>query len=190
MNAPLISTSLHRGDSEPNRLLATLLYHPKARHIRVMKHGIWLYLAMLDRVHSTTGQVQLDLGRLSADMGLAHGTICSWLGHLRKENYLGVTKQHGALTVTISGWTPSTVEMTARSHEHQQPSDAMGANDQAFATMLAGALQDTDNYDLYLQLVGQYSRAQLNSALESTLRVPRAKIKKSRAALFHYLLKR
>ena len=59
----------------------------------------------------------------------------------------------------------------------------------AFAGELASRLDEPHRLDYYQRLVARYPESQLRRALVDCLSVPRDQIRKSRAALFHYLLK-
>lgn len=59
----------------------------------------------------------------------------------------------------------------------------------AIAGELASRLDEPHRLDYYQRLVARYPESQLRRALTDCANVPHDKIKKSRAALFHYLLK-
>ena len=59
----------------------------------------------------------------------------------------------------------------------------------ALAGELASRLDEPHRLDYYQRLVARYPKALLQRALADCVAVPRDQIRKSRAALFHYLLK-
>lgn len=61
--------------------------------------------------------------------------------------------------------------------------------EQALALELAEQLQDTRNLPCYLSLVQQFREEHLRRAATIARETPRAQIKKSRGALFVYLVK-
>ncbi len=113
-------------------------------------------------------------------MGLPEGTVRSWLGHLRKAGYLDAVRLNGAVRVTMKRVlepTPSVQDPTPASR---------------FFTVarLQRALGESGNDEAFEDALETHADSVIKRALAGTLAVPESKIRRSRTALFLYLLKR
>ena len=157
-----------------------LIEHPSAHHIRRMRIGLWLYLALLARLPAGSEAVEVDPAIIAREMGLPEGTVRSWLGHLRKAGYVGVEKLNGTLRVSIPGDripTPAVQKLTRESR--------------AFTVAkLENALGEPGQREALEAALGLYPDGVIRKALAGTLAVPAERIRRSRTALFIYLLKR
>ena len=153
-----------------------LLEHPAAYHLRRMRLGLWLYLDILARLPAGQDTLELDPASVAADMGMPEGTVRSWLGHLRAREYLDVERLNGAVRIRVSrlGLPEPPPKPTPR-----------------FFTVrkLARALGETGNEPLLEEALKSPDEL-IKRALAGALAVPDGKIRKSRTALFLYLLKR
>lgn len=157
-----------------------LIEHPGAHHIRRMRIGLWLYLALLARLPEGAEALEIDPAAIGRDMGLPEGTVRSWLGHLRKAGYVGVERLNGTLRVSIRGDripTPAVQKSTA-------PGRAFSA------AKLEKALGEPGQREALEAALGLYPDPVIRKALAGTLAVPAERIRRSRTALFIYLLKR
>lgn len=159
-----------------------IVNHPHARHIRRMRIAIWLYLDLLARVAANAESVDIVPADVAADMGLREGTIRSWLGHLRHAGYVEVTKLNGTLRVLI------------RRHQPSEPTSpiAPAVPKPRFFTVakLQTALGEPGNTESLRAALNVYPDDVIKRALAGALAVPGEQIKKSRTALFLYLVKR
>lgn len=80
-----------------------LLAHPRAYHLRKMRLGLWLYLALLARLKPGARTLEVEPAAVGVEMGLPEGTVRSWLGHLRASGYLDAERMNGSIRVTIHG---------------------------------------------------------------------------------------
>jgi hypothetical protein len=156
-----------------------LLEHPNAFHVRRMRAAIWLYLLLLGRLVAGRDVLDIDPAELGQTMGLPEGTIRSWLGHLRKARYIDVERLNGARRIRIK-----------RLAVPMQPR-AKPVRTRFFTPeRLARALGESGNNDALAQAIRSHSDDTLRRALASALAVPATEIRRSRTALFLYLLKR
>lgn len=58
----------------------------------------------------------------------------------------------------------------------------------AFAHKLANTLEDTESLNAYLQYADKYSEDYLQKVLDKAMSIPHHQIRKSRGALFTYLI--
>jgi hypothetical protein len=168
--------------SSPQSLTLTLdrciLEHPRAYHLRRMRAGLWLYLDLLARLPAGADTFEVEPAAVGRDMGLPEGTVRSWLGHLRKAGYLGAVRLNGKLRVTIK---------RAAAPEPFEP-----VMPTRFFTVakLQRALGEPGNAETLQAALGLYPDEVVKRALAGTLAVPETQIRRSRTALFIYLLKR
>ena len=153
-----------------------LLEHPRAYHLRRMRQGLWLYLDLLARLKAGTGSIEVEPAAVGREMGLPEGTVRSWLGHLRKAGYVQVERLNGKIRVTVKkGFVPETLEPV-------KP---------RFFTVakLQRALGDHQSPETLEAVLKLYPDEDIRTALAGALAVPDERIRRSRTALFLYLLK-
>jgi hypothetical protein len=155
-----------------------LLEHPRAYHLRRMRAGIWLYLDLLSRQPPEVETFDVEPATVAAAMGLPEGTIRSWLGHLRKAGYLDAVRLNGKVQVTIK--------------RAAAPEPAAKTAPTRFFTVakLQRALGESGNDESLEAVLNLHSDQVVKRALAGTLAVPETQIRRSRTALFIYLLKR
>jgi len=156
-----------------------LLEHPEAVHIRRMRAAIWLYLVLLARLSADTDTIEVDPAALARSMGLPEGMIRSWIGHLRKSGYVRVKRLNGVIRITVI--------------ERGRDERVTASRDAAprFFTLrkLKEALHSRGSDDALEDALAHHPDAAIQRALAGALAVPQEKIKRSRTALFLYLLK-
>jgi hypothetical protein len=153
-----------------------LLEHPAAYHLRRMRLALWLYLDLLTRLPAGQDTLEVDPMAVAMEMGLPEGTVRSWLGHLRRMQYLSLEPLNGKVRIRVG-----------RLGLPEPPP----APRPRFFTLrkLERALGETGN-EKQLEEALAYGDDVLKRALAGALAVPEAQIRKSRTALFVYLLKR
>jgi hypothetical protein len=154
-----------------------LLRHPRAYHLRRMRLGVWLYLDLLARLPAGADTLEVEPAVVAGEMGVEEGFVRSWLGHLRKAGYLETERLNGSMRVLIKrGQVPEPVEPPR----------------QRFFTVakLQRALGDKLNLELFETALRDHPDVVIRKALAGALAVPDAQIRRSRTALFAYLLKR
>jgi len=153
-----------------------LLEHPAAYHLRRMRLALWLYLDLLTRLPAGKDTLAVDPQQVAMDMGLPEGTVRSWLGHLRRMKYLDLERRDGTIHVRIG--------------RLGLPEPPPAPKPRFFTVRkLERALGETDNAK-QLEEALQYSDNVVKRSLAGALAVPETNIRKSRTALFLYLLKR
>jgi hypothetical protein len=156
-----------------------LLEHPRAYHLRRMRAGIWLYLDLLSRQPARAETFDVEPATVAAAMGLPEGTIRSWLGHLRKAGYLDAVRLNGKVQVTIKRPTAP------------EPPAAKAVPTRFFTVAkLQRALGESGNEESLEAVLNLHSDQVVKRALAGTLAVPETQIRRSRTALFVYLLRR
>jgi len=159
-----------------------ILEHPRAYHLRRMRAGIWLYLDLLARLPAGAGTIEVEPAAIGQDMGLPEGTVRSWLGHLRKAGYLNSVRLNGAVRITIKR-VEAAVSPT--------PSAPTVAPTRFFTVAkIQRALGEAGSEETLQAAVSLYPDSIVKRALAGTLAVPETQIRRSRTALFIYLLKR
>ena len=157
-----------------------ILEHPRAYHLRRMRAGLWLYLDLLARLPAGTETFEVEPAAIGRDMGLAEGTVRSWLGHLRKAGYIHATRLNGKVRVTM------------KRAEVPEPAPVSPPMPARFFTVskIQRALGDTTDGTGLQAVLDTHTDELIKRALAGTLAVPETQIRRSRLALFIYLLKR
>lgn len=157
-----------------------LLEHPEALHIRRMRGAVWLYLALLARLPGGADTTEVDPKEFSGRMGLPEGTIRSLLGHLRKGRYVEVKRLNGSHRVRVKGLALP----VAQTRPEPLPPRLFTV------AKLERALGDRGNRASLEAALAANADPAIQKALAGALAVPAAEIRRSRTALFLYLLKR
>lgn len=154
-----------------------LLRHPRAYHLRRMRAGIWLYLDLLARLPVGAGSLEVEPAAVAGEMGVSEGFVRSWLGHLNKAGYVSVERLNGKVRVTVkNGFVPEPVEAPA---------------ERFFSVArLQRMLKDKLNTEAFEIALREHSDATIRRALAGALAPPEEHIRRSRTALFLYLLKK
>ena len=162
---------LHRG----------LVVDPAATHVKRMRQAIWLYLYLLLAVNPSTGKRILSPSHIAGEMGLKEETVRSWLGHLRRQGYVAIERQGDLVAVTVIKWP-----------KRQPPAASENVNRKSPLTpeALAKALGCDPSDPFLKEVVMGEDLARIQEVLAQVTRVPEERIKKSRLALFRYLLKK
>src|SRR5438105_4979453 len=159
-----------------------ILEHPRAYHLRRMRAGIWLYLDLLARQPAGAETVQVEPAAIGRDMGLPEGTIRSWLGHLHKAGYLNAVRLNGKTRITMK---------RAEDPAPVKTGEPMAQPLRFFTVAkLQRALGEPGNEEALQAALNLNADAVVRQALAGTLAVPETQIRRSRTALFIYLLKR
>jgi len=156
-----------------------LLEHPRAYHLRRMRLGLWLYLDLLARRPAGAEHFEIEPAALGRDMGLPEGTIRSWLGHLHHHGYVEALRLNGVTRIALKA--PRAPEQAPVSAEAPR-----------FFTVakIQRALGERGSEAAVEAALRLYPDAVVKRALAGTLAVPDGQIRRSRTALFIYLLKR
>jgi len=154
-----------------------LLRHPRAYHLRRMRQGIWLYLDLLARLPAGTETLELEPAAVGEEMGLAEGTVRSWLGHLRKAGYLEAVRLNGKVRISIRDGRLSEPIETPRHRFFT-------------AAKLQRALGDQGNTEVFEAVLRDHPDTVIRRALAGALAVPDSQIRRSRTALFLFLTNR
>jgi hypothetical protein len=143
-----------------------------------MRAGLWLYLDLLARLPAGAEMFEVEPAAIGREMGLPEGTVRSWLGHLRKGGYLDALRLNGKVRVTIK-------------RVALQDSSPAPAKPPRFFTVpkLQRALGEPGNEEALQAALQLYPDNIVKRALAGTLAVPEGRIRRSRTALFLYLLR-
>jgi hypothetical protein len=165
------------------RLDRRLLHHPRAFHLRRMRLGIWLYLDLVARLRPGETTLELEPAKAAADLGLSEGTVRSWLGHLNAGGYVRTERLNGVVRVTLRDVHPSTPSVVKSARSPRTLSRFFTA------AKLEDALGESGQRTALEAALSLYPDPVIRRALAATLAVPGPRIRRSRTALFLYLLK-
>ena len=140
-----------------------------------MRSALWLYLDVLARLPQGSDTVELEPTLVAHDMGLPEGTVRSWLGHLRRLKYLRTERMNGGFKVSVTrlGIPIPLPKPMPRFFTRAKIERALG---------------ETGHDTMLDEVVTTFSDPAIRRALAGALAVPAERIRKSRTALFLYLL--
>lgn len=162
----------------PVRLLAD------PRHARTMHSALWLYLVLRAAAAPDTGRLQVAVEDLARVLDLKPAAVSSLLGRLRTHGYVETRRVHGQLEIRIVDWTPTAQSSPPSPRPIPEPDHASG-----LALEIATAFGDVGNLARYEDLVERFPEALVRQAFREARLMPRARVRKSRGALFTFLLK-
>ena len=157
----------------------TILEHPQAVHLHRIRAAIWLYLLLLDRLGEGSDSLEVNPSEVSQAMGVKEGTIRSWIGHLKKGRYIDARRTNGALVVKLRG-----TRVAIASESPKPPPRAFTVK------QIVKSLGEGADPQAIQGVLADYPDAVIRKALAATLAVPAERIRRSRTALFLFLLKR
>ena len=158
-----------------------LVVDPKATHVKRMRQAIWLYLYLLLAVNPSTGKRIFAPSGIAGEMGLKEETVRSWLGHLRRQGYVAVERQGDLVAVTVTKWPK---------RKPQAASESVNRKSSVTPEALAKALGCDPSDPFLKEVVMGEDLTRVQEVLVQVTRVPEDRIKKSRLALFRYLLRK
>jgi len=182
-----------------------LVADPEAKHYRRIKQAVWLYLYLIAFANLRTGKLMCNIADIAQDMGLGEETIRSWLGHLRRRHYVIVERQGDDLLFKISKWKNIITEVDSslpqikpkkKSYVPRTPThnDSKGKlnfhNRSELADEIVDQLQEPGNRARFEEICRVYPLDVIEQALKEAKAVQPERIKKSRGALFVYLVKK
>lgn len=156
-----------------------LVVDASAKHLKAMCHTLWVYLYVLLAVNRTTGMRLIDPAVAAAQMGIGEASVRSSLGHLRRHGYVRIERQGRLLRLTVTKWRPLD---SARQAAPRKRAVALSAD--TLAARLGGNTADP----FWKEAVTQLPARVIRDLLDQVERVPASKIRKSREALFRYLI--
>jgi len=169
--------------------LQELLFYPQANHYGKLRQAIWLYAYLLICAHPESGRLIISSEKVAAQLNVKGSTIQSWLGHLKKLRYL--TARHQGLTwaITLTGWSVDRKDaipalITDEGIDEDEPKDEITPK------LLHQRLGNGEGTHYYEALVKRYDQDILKRALSEVELIPSSRIKKSKGALFTYLVKK
>ena len=195
-------------------VLRGLVVDENARHFRRMKNAIWLFLYLIVNVNKRTGKLDSKIAIISAETGIKEEILRNWLGHLKKHNYVSTQRQKDSLIITISKWR-TVQELMSYCNISQNPPQPVEENDRTpidnpdnqkaspnyqkqhpttnkhpLAVEISQDFKDDENFEYYQSVCQKYPLELINKAFNKVKSIPDAKIRKSRGALFTYLIKK
>jgi DNA-binding transcriptional ArsR family regulator len=164
-----------------NHIRRGLVADPDGRHYFRMKNAIWLYLYLALSVNPHTGKLLSKLDFISSQMGISKETLQTWLGHLKKWGYVSTQRQGESILFKLSRW---------REPNKPTPKQETKSEENSLASEIAETFEDKENIGYYQWICENYPENSVKRAFLEVKKMPNNKIKKSRGALFTYLVKK
>jgi hypothetical protein len=155
-----------------------LIEHPRALHAKRMRGAIWLYLALLARLPEGSDTLDIVPAEFGRGIGLSEDTVRSFLGHLRKGRYVSVRRLNGSVQVRVNR-----LQVPTGSEPRESTRTFTVAK-------LERALGERGNREILEGSLASYPDPIIQQALAGALAVPQKEIRRSRTALYLFLLKR
>lgn len=181
--------------SSLHQFLSSMVLSRTSTHYQRLRDSMWLYLALVLLVEED-GAVRKSFQELSRLTGIKPATLRSWAGHLRKAGLIRL-EQMGSVEVLkfhVHGLAaheeaPKTQSQAPGDPEELQESSERNPMLVALAAFVRRGLSDEEaSLEEYIELCEHVPREVIKTAFEQSRRVPAEKIRKSRAALFRYLI--
>ena len=178
-------------------VLNGLVADPQAKHFHRMNSSVWLFLYLLTTVNQKTGRLTRSIEDIAMDMGLKTNTIDTWLGILKSKDYIESVKNNGQTIIQILKWRKVAplydkkpeIQSARKPVKKTRKEKVLVSEFESAAKEAAQQLGDVENYRAYINLFEKYSKDIIEKALTRVKSLPDEKIKKSRGALFTYLVK-
>lgn len=181
-----------------------LVGDPNAKHYHRIKQAIWFYLYLIAYSNLKTGKLIASLSDVSEQMGIQEDTISSWLGHLKKLNYVTSTKQDDKCLFRITKWKNifNDQEVSITNPEKYNPIKGRfsrknntilrveKATLSELGKVIAEELKAKESVSYFEHLCQLYPKEIVLKSFKETIELPSTKIKKTRSALFVYLVKK
>jgi hypothetical protein len=158
----------------------SLLEHRRALHIRRMRTAFFLYVDLLARLPAGADTIEVKPSVLAEAMGLPEGTVRSWLGHLRRAGYIGLQRMNGSVLVTLKQPTPTPERLAASIDEVSPRSFTVGR--------IQRALSESGSDEQIAAALSTHADLVIQRALAGALAPPSREIRRSRTALFLFLV--
>ena len=168
-------------------MLKGLVLTNDGSHYTRLRQGYWLYLYLLLKAHPDSGKLVMAPEKAASETGVKVETVRSWLGHLRKQGYLHARRQGQVYVLTLSNWS------VGRNHSFPElipDEDYENGYHELTPEELTKRLGNGDGLSFYRSLCDRYPQDILCRALSEVEAIPAERIKKSRGALFTYLVKK
>lgn len=192
-------------------LYRELVCHPEGEHYKKLGKVGWLMVYILTEAGDDgiyTGSSQ----KIADDMGLYILTVRAWLRHLERSKYITIEGRWDSMKIKIlkpsgAAYTRKAVEKGKSAKKSKNNSandndniniynndndsnDNDGTSQKLTAEYIAKSFGDEDNIAFYIHAFGSYPEKVIRKAFQQVNTMPARKIKRSRGALFNYLLKK
>ncbi len=77
-----------------------------AKHYKIMRSSLWLYLYFLVHANRYSGILFRKTSTIAKDMELNQRTISRWLKILKQSGYIEIKQTGHSLEITITKWKP------------------------------------------------------------------------------------
>lgn len=91
-----------------------LVIDREAKHHRLIRHAIWLYIYLLLIANRQTGISYRRISTISAETGFNRRSIQRWLNILREKGYIETHSTGRALQISITKWQPISRQKTGK----------------------------------------------------------------------------
>jgi hypothetical protein len=168
--------------------LKQLILSSEGNHYYKLKQGLWLYLYLLIKAHPESGKLVIIPDRIAVEIGVKSESVHSWLGQLRKHGYVQLRKQGQAYVLSLSnypGEQPAHVSELIPDEGYEDSS-----KDGLTPEELEKRIGNGESLPYYRSVCRRYSKDVIAQALSDVEATPSERIRKSKGALFTFLVKK
>ncbi len=168
-------------------VLKKLILTSEGVHYHKLKQGLWIYLYLLLNAHPVSGKLVIMPQRVAEEIGVKPESVRSWLGHLRKHGYIQSRKQGLAYVLNLSDWPKVRKIQRPELLPDEDYEDNSGGLTPA---ELAKRIGNGESLSYYRSVCERYPQEVIARALSDAEATPPERIRKSKGALFTFLVKK
>lgn len=156
---------------------------------RSLHTAVWLYLVLRAAAAPETGRLLVKPADLASVLDASPATVLSLLGRLRAHRFVETRRVQGQIEVRVVDWAPPPRAPTPASASSSRPHTPNPHDEPGLALEIAETFDDLSNLARYEDIVETYPEPLVRRAFREARLVPRDRVRKSRGAIFTYLLK-
>ena len=99
-----LKQKLHSKENWWTPVWSGLIAEPSAKHYKVLRSSLWLYLYFLIYANRYSGILFRKTSTIAGEMELNQRTISRWLAILKQNGYIETIQRGHSLEITITKW--------------------------------------------------------------------------------------
>jgi len=179
-------------------VLQEIVANTQGKHYRRLKNALWIYLYLIIFANPKNGKLTTGISIIAKATGFQEETIRSWLGVLKKWQYISIEKQGKNFIFKVNRWKKlfkafedlkSNSSITPTKGRRTSISKFLPKDPKELAKYIAEDLDVKSSLTHLEKICRAYHRDVIVKAFNKLKEVPEQKVK-SKIALFIYLTKK